>query len=453
MIQTNEIQTNEKPASFFRISKFIRQETLGGILLILATLIAVVWANSSFYEAYHYLSHEVRVGTTFGDFNFSLHHWVNDGLMALFFFTIGLEIKREVMGGELSSLKKAALPVMAAIGGMVVPALVFLLFTGDSPDYSAGWGIPMATDIAFALGILALLGSRVNINLKIFLTALAIADDLGAILVIAVFYTDTINYYQLGIAMAAILVLIAGNKMGVRSTLFYGFVGLVGVWLAFFFSGVHATIAGVLIAFTIPAKAKINEVDYIDNLCTLLTKFEDEKRNNSKLLTSEQAHLIEKIETLGNDAHTPLQRLEHILHPISAYLIIPVFALFNAGVRIEGNIMDMLLHPVSLGIIAGLVLGKFIGISIFSHLVIKLRLAALPEGMCFRDIYGAALLAGIGFTMSIFISDLAFSDPQLIQVAKVGIFMASILSAVLGVLILLSGNSRATGPAVPLQKN
>lgn len=404
-------------------------------------MVAVFWANSSFYEVYHYLTHEIRLGTTFGDFHFSLHHWVNDGLMALFFFTIGLEIKREVMGGELSSVKKAALPVMAAIGGMVVPAAVYLLFNGNT-DHSLGWGIPMATDIAFALGIVALLGNRVNINLKIFLTALAIADDLGAILVIAVFYTDTINYYQLGIAMAAILILISGNRMGIRSTLFYGLIGLVGVWLAFFFSGVHATIAGVLIAFTIPAKAKINETDYIDSLCTLLTKFTDEKRNNSKLLTSEQAHLIDKIETLGNDAHTPLQRLEHILHPISAYIIIPVFALFNAGVRIEGNIMDMILHPVSLGIIGGLVLGKFIGISIFSHLIIKLKLAVLPEGVSFRDIYGAALLAGIGFTMSIFISDLAFSDPQVIQIAKVGIFTASILSAFLGVFILLGGKDR-----------
>jgi NhaA family Na+:H+ antiporter len=440
------IPANETAVSSFKISKFIRQETLGGILLILATLTAVFWANSSFYEGYHYLTHEIRLGTNFGDFHFSLHHWVNDGLMALFFFTIGLEIKREVMGGELSSVKKAALPVMAAIGGMVVPAAVFLVFNGNNPDHSLGWGIPMATDIAFALGIVALLGSRVNINLKIFLTALAIADDLGAILVIAVFYTDTINYYQLGIALAAIIILISGNRMGIRSSLFYGLIGLVGVWLAFFFSGVHATIAGVLIAFTIPAKAKITEIDYIDSLCTLLNKFSDEKPNNSILLTHEQAHLIGKIEALGNDAQTPLQRLEHILHPISAYLIIPVFALFNAGVHIEGNIMDMVLHPVSLGIIAGLVLGKFIGISVFSHLVIRLKLAVLPEGVRFRDIYGAALLAGIGFTMSIFIADLAFSDPQVIQVAKVGIFTASILSAVLGVFVLLSGNTSDASP-------
>jgi NhaA family Na+:H+ antiporter len=432
------IPADEKPVSFFRISKFIGQETLGGILLILATLIAVFWANSSFYEIYHYLTHEIRLGTNFGDFHFSLHHWVNDGLMALFFFTIGLEIKREIMGGELSSVKKAALPVMAAMGGMVVPALVFLLFNKNNPEYSLGWGIPMATDIAFVLGIIALLGKRVNINLKIFLTALAIADDLGAILVIAIFYTDTINYYQLGIAMVALFILISGNKMGIRSTLFYGLIGLLGVWLTFFFSGVHATIAGVLIAFTIPAKAKINENDYIEGLCSLVSKFKGEKINDSKLLTKGQAHLIEEIESLGNDAHTPLQRLEHFFHPLSAYLIIPLFALFNAGVRIEGNIMGLLLHPVSIGIIGGLVLGKFIGISLFSHLIIKLKLATLPDGVGFRDIYGAAFLAGIGFTMSIFISDLAFSDPQLVQVAKVGIFTASTVSAILGVCILLS---------------
>jgi len=359
--------------------------------------------------------------------------------MALFFFTIGLEIKREVMGGELSSVKKAALPVMAAIGGMLIPAFIYILFTANNPDYSLGWGIPMATDIAFALGILALLGSRVNINLKIFLTALAIADDLGAILVIAIFYTDTINYLQIGIAFAAIIILIAGNRMGIRSTFFYGFIGLIGVWLAFIFSGIHATIAGVLIALTIPAKAKINETQFVSTLSKLVSQFGKEKINDSKLLTKEQAHLIGKIEMLSNDAHTPLQRLEHILHPISAFIVIPVFALFNAGVRIEGNIITMIFHPVSLGIIAGLVLGKFLGISIFSHLIVKMKVAVLPEGVSFRDIYGVALLAGIGFTMSIFISDLAFSDQQLVQVAKVGIFTASIIAAVLGVIILTAG--------------
>jgi len=432
-------QTNEKPASFFRISQFIKQETLGGILLILATIIAVIWANSSFYEGYNYMLHGVKFGISHADFNMSLHHWVNDGLMALFFFTIGLEIKREVMGGELSSVKKAALPVMAAIGGMLIPAFIYILFTANNPDYSLGWGIPMATDIAFALGILALLGSRVNINLKIFLTALAIADDLGAILVIAIFYTDTINYLQIGIAFAAIIILIAGNRMGIRSTFFYGFIGLIGVWLAFIFSGIHATIAGVLIALTIPAKAKISETEFVSTLSKLVSQFGKEKINDSKLLTKEQAHLIWKIEMLSNDAHTPLQRLEHILHPISAFIVIPVFALFNAGVRIEGNIVTMIFHPVSLGIIAGLVLGKFLGISIFSHLIVKMKVAVLPEGVSFRDIYGVALLAGIGFTMSIFISDLAFSDQQLVQVAKVGIFTASIIAAVLGVIILTAG--------------
>ncbi|RLC24980.1 MAG: Na+/H+ antiporter NhaA [Deltaproteobacteria bacterium] len=432
-------QTNEKSASFFRISQFIKQETLGGILLILATIIAVIWANSSFYEGYNYMLHGVKFGISHADFNMSLHHWVNDGLMALFFFTIGLEIKREVMGGELSSVKKAALPVMAAIGGMLIPAFIYILFTANNPDYSLGWGIPMATDIAFALGILALLGSRVNINLKIFLTALAIADDLGAILVIAIFYTDTINYLQIGIAFAAIIILIAGNRMGIRSTFFYGFIGLIGVWLAFIFSGIHATIAGVLIALTIPAKAKISETEFVSTLSKLVSQFGKEKINDSKLLTKEQAHLIGKIEMLSNDAHTPLQRLEHILHPISAFIVIPVFALFNAGVRIEGNIVTMIFHPVSLGIIAGLVLGKFLGISIFSHLIVKMKVAVLPEGVNFRDIYGVALLAGIGFTMSIFISDLAFSDQQLVQVAKVGIFTASIIAAVLGVIILTAG--------------
>jgi NhaA family Na+:H+ antiporter len=251
-----------KAATSFGIKRIINEESLGGLLLIGVIVIAVIWSNSRFYEFYHYLWHELQIGFSAGSWELkgSLHYWINDGLMALFFFTIGLEIKREVLAGELSSLKKASLPLMAALGGMIIPAIIYTIINYNNPDYIHGWGIPMATDIAFALGLMALLGKRVNINLKIFLMALAIADDLGAILVIAVFYTDSIDYLELLQAGFFLIVLIGANRLGVRRTTFYAVVGLAGVWLAILYSGVHATIAGVLIALTIPVKAKFSEI-------------------------------------------------------------------------------------------------------------------------------------------------------------------------------------------------
>ena len=430
---------NTKSIRHFGIRTFINQETSGGMLLILATIVALFWANSSFYPSYHHLWYGLKAGFTWGGFKLigSLHHWINDGLMALFFFTVGLEIKREIIGGELSSLKKASLPIMAAIGGMVVPAVVYTLVVINKPELLHGWGVPMATDIAFALGLLAMLGKRVNINLKIFLTALAIADDLGAILVIAIFYTDTINYTELITAAVFMVILIVANFAGVRRTLFYAVVGLLGVWLSFLFSGVHATIAGVLIALTIPARTKIDEETYILKLSRLLQKFRKENPNGNPLLSKTQAHVVEEIDNLTDAAQTPLQKLEHFLHPITTYFILPVFALSNAGVRVEGNIFDMILHPVAVAIILGLVLGKFIGISLFSRLMVKMKWATLPEGVSWKQIYGVALLAGVGFTMSIFISELAFSNEALKQVAKVGIMTASLVAAILGMLWLV----------------
>lgn len=434
-----------KPVSSFKISRFINEEAYGGILLILATMVALIWANSSFYESYHHLWHEFKVGFVWGDLNMvaSLHHWINDGLMALFFFVVGLEIKREIMGGELSSFKKASLPIAAAIGGMIIPALLYVFVNINNPDYIHGWGIPMATDIAFALGLLAMLGNRVPLNLKIFLTALAIADDLGAVMVIAVFYTESIDYNELLYAGFFLAVLIAANYAGIRRTVFYAIVGFAGVWIAFIYSGVHATIAGVLIALTIPARTKIGEVDYIDKLSVYLNKFKTEKIDSkSTLLTKQQVHLISEIEELNEKAHTPLQKLEHAMHPVSAYFILPVFALSNAGIHIDGRVIDMLLHPISLGIIAGLVLGKFLGISLLSRLVVKFKWAQLPEGVSWSHIYGVAFLAGIGFTMSIFISDLAFKEEEFKQIAKVGIMAASVLSAVIGITWLVYGTKK-----------
>jgi len=294
----------------------------------------------------------------------------------------------------------------------------------------------MATDIAFALGMLSLIGKKVPISLKIFLTALAIADDLGAVLIIAIFYTETIHVYELLVAGCFLLVLIIANKMGVRRTVFYAVVGLLGVWLLFLQSGVHATIAGVLIALIIPVRAKVNETAFIDKLSELLNRFKNEKPNDISLLTNSQAQLVSEIEKASNDATTPLQKLEHALHPITAYFILPVFALSNAGIHIEGSLLKLMVHPISLGIILGLVLGKAVGITLLSRLAVSFNMADLPEGVNWRHIYGAAFLAGIGFTMSIFISGLAFVDEEYIQIAKAGIFCASFLAAIIGMTIL-----------------
>jgi NhaA family Na+:H+ antiporter len=363
--------------------------------------------------------------------------------MALFFFTVGLEIKREIMGGELSSVKKASLPIAAAVGGMIVPAILYTIVVSQNPEYLHGWGIPMATDIAFALGLLAMLGKRVPISLKIFLTALAIADDLGAVLVIAFFYTESISVIELLYGGGFLLILIIANYLGVRRTIFYGLVGFLGVWTAFIFSGVHATIAGVLIALTIPARTKISERAYVNRLTTLTKRFKEEQPNEVTLLTENQAHIVSDIEVLNEKAHTPLQRLEHAMHPVTTYFILPLFALSNAGVHITGSIIDLLIHPISIGIAVGLVLGKFLGITLLSKLMVRFKLASLPEGVQWKHIYGVSFLAGIGFTMSMFISELAFDVEEYKQIAKVGIMMASLIAAVIGMTILsLAGGKR-----------
>lgn len=428
----------EKPVESFGIQKFINEESIGGIILIIATVVAMVWANSAFYNSYHFIWHELKVGYVWGELKMiaSVHHWINDGLMALFFFTVGLEIKREVMGGELSSIKKASLPIAAAVGGMIIPAIMYAVVVYQNPEYLHGWGIPMATDIAFALGLLAMLGKRVPISLKIFLTALAIADDLGAVLVIAFFYTETINFIDLLYGGGFLLMLLIANYFGVRRTVFYGLVGFLGVWTAFIFSGVHATIAGVLIALTIPARTRISDRAYVNRLTTLTKRFKETKPNDINLLTKKQVHILADIEDLNKKAHTPLQRLEHAMHPITTYFILPLFALSNAGVHIDGNILEMILHPISIGIAVGLIVGKFLGISLLSQIMVRFKLASLPVGVGWNHIYGVAFLAGIGFTMSMFISELAFEVDENKQIAKVGIMCASFIAAVIGMVWL-----------------
>lgn len=428
----------KKPTKSFISKHLLSQDLIGGIILIVSTVIAVIWANSRFYDLYHYVWHEVKMGFVFGEINTvaTIGHWINDGLMALFFFTIGLEIKREVMAGGLSTWKKASMPLAAAIGGMVIPALLYVIVNATNPQNLNGWGVPMATDIAFALGLLAMIGKRVPISLKIFLTALAVADDLGAVLVIAVFYTKSIDFTELMLGGFFLAVLMGANYLGVRRTVFYGLVGFLGVWLAFVYSGVHATIAGVLIAFTIPARTKISESEYVSQLFRLTRIFDHIEPNKNALLTKKQLKTITKIDELSEKAHTPLQKLEHALHPVSIFIILPLFALSNAGVHIEGNIVELILNPISIGIILGLTIGKPLGIAVASKIVVWLKISKLPEGMNWSHVYGMGFLAGIGFTMSIFISELAFETDTDKQIAKVGIFVASILSAIIGMVIL-----------------
>lgn len=438
------VKSIKRTQAGFNIGAYIKEESLGGIILILVTIIAMVWANSRFYDFYHYLWYELKFGISLGNFelNKSVHHWINDGLMSIFFFMIGLEIKREVLAGELSTLKKASLPLGAAIGGMLIPALFYVVVNINNPQYLDGWGIPMATDIAFALGLMSILGKKVPISLKIFLTALAIADDLGAILIIALFYTETIHVNQLINAAIFLSILMIANRLGIRRTAFYAIVGFLGVWLSFLYSGVHATIAGVLSALAIPVRPKISDEIFIGALGDKITKFINTRPNDHSLRTNRQAKLIADIDQLSDDANTPLQKLEHALHPVTAYIILPLFALSNAGVKIEGNIFELLSHPIALGIIVGLIAGKSLGISLFSKVMVKLKLADLPEGVRWRHIYGASFFAGIGFTMSIFISGLAFMDQKYIEIAKVGIISASVVSAIVGFILLSRSNKK-----------
>jgi NhaA family Na+:H+ antiporter len=420
------------------MQRFLKNSSMSGIVLFSAALIALILSNSPWAEPFHHFW-EINFSIGFGDHQLSktLHHWINDGLMAVFFFVVGLELKREIIGGELSNPRNAILPVVAAVGGMVVPAVIFLVIN-PSGEAAKGWGIPMATDIAFALGILYLLGERVPVSLKVFLTALAIADDLGAVLVIAFFYTSTINLENLLAGVGFLCVLIAGNRLGVRSTLFYGIVGVGGLWLAFLLSGVHATIAAVLAAFTIPARVKCDERTYGAKLDQLLLQFKAVHPNNSPTVTTEQLHILEEIRHVSKLALTPLQRLEHAMHPLVAFVIMPVFALANTGVGFSGDSLAQLTGNVTLGVFCGLVLGKSLGIVGFIGLFVRLRLALLPPGFTPRIVLGAGFLAGVGFTMSLFIADLAFVDKDLVEEAKMGILLASLVSGLLGFFMIKS---------------
>ena len=427
------------------IQTFFRNESIAGALLFFFAAAALVWANSPWKDIYFQIW-EHHFSIRFADFEVSksLHHWINDGLMAIFFFVVGLELKREIIGGELSTFKKAALPIGAAVGGMLVPALIYALFNHGTPA-AKGWGVPMATDIAFALGVLVLLGKRVPSSIKIFLTALAIADDLGAVTTIALFYTSDISFANLAVGAFFLAALIIANVLGVRSTRFYAVVGVGGLWLAFLLSGVHATIAGVLGAFAIPARTLIDEADFTNTLKKYTARFEKAPANKVSLVTPEQLHIIQAIKLTSEDAETPLQRIEHALHPWVSFLIVPLFAFANAGIELSANLFTSL-SPVTTGIVLGLVLGKFIGISGFSFLLVKAKVAELPAGFTWHHIIGVSIVAGMGFTMSLFISSLAFGENGMLVHAKLGVIVASVLAAAIGYAYLYVLGKRSSSP-------
>jgi len=416
-------------------------EASGGLLLLGATFMALLWANSPWSEGYYqFWDSHLSLGIGGRTYTMSLEHFVNDGLMAVFFFSVGLEIKREVLVGELSSVRKAAMPIAAAIGGMIVPAVIYVsMVTVRSGHGIHGWAIPTATDIAFAVGVMALLGKRVPLSLKVFVTALAIADDIGAVLVIAVFYTSEISVQALGLALALIGLSAGANRIGVRTPLVYALLGI-AMWVMLLRSGIHATIGGVMLAFTIPVSMRIPGGAFVGYARGAVDKFDARGGGGGDILTDpERQDAVQGLVRACEAVQTPLNRLEHALQPWVAFGIMPVFALANAGISLGAGFGDSIGSGVGLGVGLGLLLGKPIGVIGTSLLAAKFGLGDLPAGVSRRQFVGAGFLAGIGFTMSMFVTNLAFrgEDSQaFIQLAKTGILCGSFVSALLGFLLL-----------------
>ena len=416
------------------LDDFIHRQTTSGILLMLCAVLAIYLANSPWSETYHHiLATPLTIGIPGFQLSKTLHHWINDGLMAIFFFVIGLELKREILVGELANIKLAMLPIIAAVGGMLVPVLIYISFNQEGPALN-GWGIPMATDIAFALGALALLGKRVPKNLLTFLIALAIVDDLGAVLVIALFYTETLNIFALTTAAITMILLISFNLGGIRRPMPYILLGTV-LWIAMLQSGVHATLAGIFLAFTIPMRPKYDPGRFLLQINEMVEQIKRTYKRNENIVTNDE--LRSRVRALGEGVllvQAPAQIMERKMHIPTAYFIIPVFSLANAGIPIDwASFGSVISHPVSIGITAGLVVGKLIGIAGFSWLAVKIGLTSLPNGLNFKHITGAALMGGIGFTMSIFIAELGFAhSAEDLLMAKTGILLASVLAGVSG---------------------
>ncbi len=434
--------------AFERIStpfeNFIHAQTTSGLVLIFVTILALLFANTPLVEFYTHLIH-TNITFNVGDWKIShsIQHWINDGLMAIFFFMVGLEIKREVLIGELSTLKVATLPILSAIGGMVLPALIYLSINEGTPSAN-GWGIPMATDIAFAISALVLLGNRVSPALVTFLVALAIVDDLGAVLVIALFYTNEINILALFLSGLSFITMIALNRFGIRAILPYFIVGL-SLWFFMLESGIHATIAGVLAAMTIPSKAKLAPLTFTHSIKNLLDEYDNYPIATDNTIHDKQKAILRNIQDKIDAVGSPATKLERELHLPVSLLVIPIFALCNAGITIDLSSLDSTLNsPTALGVIFGLVFGKVLGIAGVAWLAIKLKIATLPTNSTMKQIFGVAFLGGIGFTMSIFVADLAFvGNETLIYQAKISILLASLTSGLIGYFWLRSTPSRA----------
>ncbi|MBI4977954.1 MAG: Na+/H+ antiporter NhaA [Spirochaetes bacterium] len=421
-----------------------REEAFGGVLLIAATVVALVLANSPWKLLYDsMIESKFSIGFSWFGLKMSLGHWINDGLMALFFFVVGLEIKREVFVGELASVRRSALPIAAALGGMLVPAAVYLAINAGQPGMR-GWGVPMATDIAFSIGALALMGKRVPLGVKVFVTALAIVDDIGAVLVIAVFYTGQLSWQPLVVCGLFLGMLVAVNRLGVRHPLVYGILGIC-LWVAMLKSGVHATIAGILTAVIVPSRSRINAPAFIEDNRLYMSEFKAGETGDGLVLTSKrQQAALRALETACGNVQSPMQQLEHAVLPWVRFIIMPLFAFANAGITVTGNTVFAMQHPVAIGIMAGLVFGKPAGITLFSWIAVRAGIAELPAGVAWRHLIAAAMVAGIGFTMSLFIAELAFKDTLLLDTAKIGIMLGSFIAAVAGMAVLRLVTRRQT---------
>jgi len=431
--------------------RYLQTEASSGVILILCALVALVWANSPVGETYFQFWH-TPLELRFGELHIeeSIGEWINDGLMVIFFLLVGLEIKREVLSGELASVRRAALPMAAALGGMLVPALIFTALNLGGPGQS-GWGVPMATDIAFALGVLALLGKRVPIGLKVFLAAVAIVDDLGAVLVIAVFYSAGLNWTALAVAGGLLGLLLVLNLFQVRRVLVYLPVG-VALWVAVMASGVHATIAGVLLALAIPDRRRIDGRAFVQLTHDMVGRLHRAhvEELDSEALSGHELEVVETLELACEAVQTPLRRLEHALVPWVSWVIMPLFALANAGVAVSwAGLVEACRSPITLGVLLGLVVGKPVGVLAFSWLAVRLRLAALPAGVTWSRLFGACLLCGIGFTMALFIGGLAFEEAGRLDQAKMGVLAGSFVAALLGLGWLARQTERAPGSPVP----
>lgn len=414
---------------------FIHSETVGAITMLAASVLALVWANSPWSASYHALLH-VHLSVDFPLLRISkdLHHWVNDGLMAVFFFIVGLEMKAEIAEGELQSLRKASLPVIAALGGMIVPALIYHFFN-PAGEAARGWGIPMATDIAFALGTMALLGDRVPLKLRMFLLALAAADDIGAIVVIAIFYTGSISLAAVATALGFLAILVGMKRVGVRSAFAYAVVGIL-FWSAVLDSGIHATIAGVVLGLLTPTEAWFDQRGFLTEARSIFDRMDRAIGSNDD---GRATMLLGEMEALTYETESPVHRREREVRPWVIFLVLPLFALSNAGVPLgAAQIRHAVADPVTAGVFSGLLIGKIVGVLGFSIAAVAAGVSTLPEGIGWRQMTGVAMLAGIGFTVSLFITGLAFTSETIAAAAKLGILAASVVAALTGYLILRS---------------